>query len=130
MKDEKNKQQRQEPQENDMRQKKSSDHQMQGKQSSDQQPQGKQSSDQQSQGKHSPDHQPTAKHGQHPSGEDQSGTSQRKPGKAGMEQSMDVGEGDMRGDIENPDQQEQPGKKVNINDDPDQTRKKVPNAHK
>jgi hypothetical protein len=37
---------------------------------------------------------------------------------------------DAKGDIENPDQQEQPGKKKNVNDDPDQTKKKVPNMHK
>ena len=43
---------------------------------------------------------------------------------------MDVKEGDRRGDIENPDQQDEPGKKVNIDDDPDQTKKKVPNMHK
>lgn len=39
---------------------------------------------------------------------------------------MDVNEGD----IENPDQQEQPGKKANIDDDPAQTKKKVPNMNK
>ncbi len=32
-------------------------------------------------------------------------------------------------EIENPDQSEQPDKKINIDDDPDQTKKKVPNMH-
>ena len=121
MKDEKNKQQRQQPQEDDKGQKKGSDQSMQGKHSSDHQSHGKQSSD----------HQPTARQGQHPTGEDPSKKSQRQPQKGGMQQQpMDVNEGDMRGDIENPDEQEQPGKKVNIDDDPEQTKKKVPNAHK
>lgn len=110
MKDDKNKQQRQQPQQNDMGQQKGSDQPMQGKQSSDQHPSGKQ--------------------GQHPTGDDPSRKSQHQPHKAGMEQPMDVSEGDRRSDIENPDQQEQPGKKVNIDDNPDQTKKKVPNIHK
>jgi hypothetical protein len=33
-------------------------------------------------------------------------------------------------EIENPDQENDPDKKVNISDDPDQTKKKVPNMHK
>ena len=36
----------------------------------------------------------------------------------------------MGPDVENPDQNDQPGKKVTIDDDPDQTKKKVPNMHK
>ena len=70
------------------------------------------------------------KQGQQPASEDPSKTSQHQPHKAGKEQPMDVREGDRRSDIENPDQQETPGKKVNIDDDPDQTKKKVPNMHK
>ena len=54
------------------------------------------------------------------------------PHKGQVDRPMDVGEGDrnMKSNIENPDQQEQPGKKINIDDDPDQTKKKVPNVHK
>jgi hypothetical protein len=36
----------------------------------------------------------------------------------------------MGSDIENPDQENEPGKKTNISDDPEQTKKKVPNMHK
>lgn len=64
--------------------------------------------------------------GQRPTEKDPSKTSHDNSRKAGMQQPMDVGEGD----IENPDQKEQPGKKINIDDDPDQTKKKVPNMHK
>jgi hypothetical protein len=122
MKDEKNKQQRQQPQERETGQNKASGQPNQGKQSSEHQPTGKQPAGQQHSGQ-----QPT---GHHPAGEDPARKSQRQPKKEGMEQPMDVNEGDMRGDIENPDQQEKPGKKVNIDDDPDQTKKKVPNMHK
>jgi hypothetical protein len=79
-----------------------------------------------------PQQQPSGKQptGQHPTGKDPSRKSQQQPHKGDMGQPMDVHEGDRRGDIENPDQQEQPGKKINIDDDPDQTKKKVPNMHK
>ena len=53
-------------------------------------------------------------------------TSHNNPRKDEMRHPTDSGEGD----IENPDQKEQPGKKLNIDDDPDQTKKKVPNMHK
>ncbi|HVS95290.1 MAG TPA: hypothetical protein VHE54_02360 [Puia sp.] len=68
----------------------------------------------------------------HPAGQDPSGTGLNNPRKSGMDQPMDVNEGDrnIESNIENPDQQEQPGKKINIDDDPDQTRKKVPDMHK
>jgi len=70
---------------------------------------------------------PTSKH---PTERDPS--KMNNPRKGQMDRPMDVGEGDrnMKSNIENPDQQEQPGKKINIDDDPDQTKKKVPNVHK
>lgn len=68
-----------------------------------------------------------------PQGSQQSGSqhsagqssSQQQPHKGSM---ADTGrEQPMGSDIENPDRDNEPGKTVNIDDDPEQTKKKVPN---
>jgi hypothetical protein len=46
----------------------------------------------------------------------------RKSNRAGDHNERSAGS-----DVENPDRNEQPGKSVNIDDDPEQTKKKVPN---
>ena len=111
MNDQKNKQQP--SQDNDKNQNKSG--QPQGSEQQGKQPQG---STQQSGGQQG---------GQQP-GKEQQGGQQQTPNKGNMADTRR--EQPMGSDIENPDKDIDPGKKVNIDDDPEQTKKKVPNMHK
>jgi len=112
MKDEKNKQQP--SQGSEKNQNKSG--QPQGDQQQGKQPQG---SSQQRDSQHS---------GSQQSGGQQAGSQEKMPGKGNRTDTNR--EQPMGSDIENPDKDNDPGKKANIDDDPEQTKKKVPNMHK
>ena len=85
-----------------------------------------------------------SKSGQQGGGQQQGGSQQHGSGQPGKGQQMPHNTATKSGntddkhkqqqpvgsDIENPDQENDPDKKVNISDDPDQTKKKVPNMHK
>jgi hypothetical protein len=93
-----------------------------GDQKSGKQP-GDQSGSQNSGSKQAGQPQGSQQHGNQPQGSQQQGAHKGNMADTRKEQPMG-------GDIENPDMDNDPKKELKIDDDPEQTKKKVPNMHK